>query len=265
MSVEAPPYNLQQIGTGTARFPSGVAIPTITDAAVDPYIKTKFPKEVQVECILFWPQAKGPYPAIVLLHEWWGQNSQIKDLGARLACEGYGVIIPNLYGRIGGMVTANAEVAAALMEKLSPTGVLQDINSCCEFLNTRDLYKRNIHGVVGFGMGASLALQFACQRKRLRACVAYYGKMVQPADTLKNLACPVLYHQALLDEWVTPNEVEELRAAGAAFSKQIDIRSYPGAPHAFCDDTRREAYREQAATEAWSATTTFLKRCFQGT
>jgi len=45
------------------------------------------------------------------LHEAWGLTAQIKDLGARLACEGYGVIIPNLYGRLGGMVTANAEVS----------------------------------------------------------------------------------------------------------------------------------------------------------
>ena len=162
------PFTLQQVGTGTSRFPSGVALPTLTDASVDPYIKTRPIKTVQVECIEFWPQEKGPYPGIVLLHEWWGLNSQIKDLGARLACEGYGVIIPNLYGRIGGMVTGNAEVAEALMGKLDESLALQDINSCCEFLNTREFIKRNIHGVVGFGMGGTLAMKFACQRKRLK-------------------------------------------------------------------------------------------------
>ena len=140
------PFTLQQIGTGTSRFPSGVALPTITDASVDPYIRTRPIKTVQVECIEFWPQEKGPYPGVVLLHEWWGLNSQIKDLGARLACEGYGVIIPNLYGRIGGMVTGNAEVAEALMGKLDESLALQDINSCCEFLNTREFIKRHIQG-----------------------------------------------------------------------------------------------------------------------
>ena len=79
------PFTLQQIGTGTSRFPSGVALPTITDASVDPYIRTRPIQTVQVECIEFWPQEKGTYPGIVLLHEWWGLNSQIKDLGARLA------------------------------------------------------------------------------------------------------------------------------------------------------------------------------------
>ena len=196
MTSTIAPFTVDQIGTGTARFPSGVAIPTLTDAAADPYIQTRVSKHVQVDCIQFWPQEKGLYPGLVLLHEAWGLTAQIKDLGARLACEGYGVIIPNLYGRLGGMVTANAEVADALMGKLNESLVLQDINSCCEFLNTRDHIKRNIHGVVGYGMGGSYALRFACQRKRLRAAVVYYGRVMQPETAIKDLFCPVLYHQA---------------------------------------------------------------------
>ena len=258
------PFTLDQIGTGTARFPSGVAIPTLTDAMVDPYIKTRQSKDVQVECIQFWPQEKGIYPGIVLLHEWWGLNSQIKDLGARLACEGYSVIIPNLYSRIGGMVTGNAEVAEALMGKLNDSLILQDINSCCEYLNTRDNIKRNIHGVVGFGMGGTFALKFACQRKRLRAAVSYYGRMIQPETGLKVLMCPVLYHQAGQDTWVPAQEVDRLRTLAAEYQKPVEIRTYPDAPHAFSNETRPDAFREGATAEAWTATAIFLKNCLQG-
>ena len=137
------------------------------------------PKEHQIDSLLFWPQDKKLYPGLVLLHDRWGLTGQMKDLGARLACEGYVVIIPNLYGRQGGMVTANDEVAEGLLGRQNEANVLIDINSCCEYLNTRDYAKRNIHGVVGYGMGGSYALRFACQRKRLRATVSYYGKMVQ--------------------------------------------------------------------------------------
>jgi len=263
MTSSIAPFTLQQIGTGTCRFPSGVAIPSNTDASVDPYIRTRMSKDVQVECIQFWPQEKGIYPGLVLLHEWWGLNSQIKDLGARLACEGYGVIIPNLYGRLGGMVTANAEVADALMNKLTESLVLQDINSCCEYLNTQDYIKRNIHGVVGFGMGGSLALRFACQRKRLRAAVSYYGRMVQPETALKDLFCPVLYHQAGRDSWIPAQDVERLRAMAQEYQKPVEIRLYPEAPHAFSNDGRPESYRAEAATEAWNATASFLRACFQ--
>jgi carboxymethylenebutenolidase len=91
------------------------------------------------------------------------------------------------------MVTANNEVAEALMAKCNEKLLLQDINTCCEYLNTTQHIKRNIHGVVGFGMGASLAIRFACQRKRLRAAVAYYGKVTAP-DQLPNMMSPLLYH-----------------------------------------------------------------------
>jgi carboxymethylenebutenolidase len=258
------PFTLDQIGTGTARFPSGVAIPTLTDAAVDPYIQTRVSKHVHVECVQFWPQPKGLYPGLVLLHEEWGLTSQIKDLGARLACEGYGVIIPNLYGRLGGMVTANTEVADALMRKLNESLVLQDINSCCEFLNTRDHIKQNIHGVVGYGMGGSYALRFACQRKRLRAAVAYYGRVMQPETAIKDLYPPLLYHQAGQDQWVPAQDVDRLRAAATEYNKRVEIRTYPNAPHAFCNEQREESYRADATAEAWEATAVFLKTCFQG-
>ena len=258
------PFTLDQIGTGTARFPSGVAIPTLTDAAVDPYIQTRVSKHVHVECVQFWPQPKGLYPGLVLLHEEWGLTAQIKDLGARLACEGYGVIIPNLYGRLGGMVTANAEVADALMGKLNETLVLQDINSCCEFLNTRDHIKQNIHGVVGYCMGGSYAIRFACQRKRLRAAVSYYGRVPQPETEISSLYPPLLYHQAGLDEWAPAQHVDRLRAAATEYKKRVEIRTYPNAPHAFCNEQRVESYRADATAEAWEATAAFLKTCFQG-
>ncbi len=265
MTTQTPPFTMDQIGTGTARFPSGAAIPTATDAAVDPYSRTKISKHIQVECLLFWPQEKATYPGIVLLHEWWGLNAQIKDLGARLACEGYGVIIPNLYGRLGGMVTASAEVAEALMAKGKEPDLLQDINSCCEFLNTRDYIKRNIHGVMGFGMGGSLALRFACQRKRLRAAVSFYGRVGQTRDVLKDLFCPVLYHQAGQDTWAGAEEVQLLQAAAFSFGKLFDIGTYPEARHAFINEMRPYSFHEATASSAWEASVSFLKECFQGT
>ncbi|MFO0707581.1 MAG: dienelactone hydrolase family protein [Nitrospira sp.] len=264
-TTHSAPFTLDQIGTGTARFPSGVPIPTHSDAMVDPYIKTRMPKEFQVDTLLFWPQVKGIYPGLILLHDWWGLTGQMKDLGARLACEGYVVVIPNLYGRLGGMVTANDDVGAALMAKLNDALVLQDINSCCEFLNTKDFAKRNIHGVIGYGMGGSLALRFASQRKRLRATVAYYGKMFQPRELMKDVYSPILYHQAGQDTWATATDVEQLSGAAAEFGKKVEICTYPTAPHAFCNEMKKDAFRQSETAEAWERTAVFLKTCFQGT
>lgn len=263
--AQESPFTLEQIGTGTARFPSGVPIPTHTDQMVDPYFKSKMPKEHQVDCLMFWPQPAGTYPGLILLHDWWGLTGQMKDLGARLACEGYAVIIPNLYGRLGGMVTANDDVAAALLERQNDTHVMTDINSCCEYLNTRHFVKKNIHGVVGYGMGGSYALRFACQRKRLRAAVSYYGKMVSSKEMLKDLFSPVLYHQAGKDAWATQDEIEQLRSASRDYAKRIDIHRYPDAAHAFCNDMKPSAYDADNSAVAWERTASFLKSCFQGT
>lgn len=259
------PFTLDQIGTGTARFPSGVPIPTHTDQMVDPYFKSKMPKEHQVDCLLFWPQAPGTYPGLVLLHDRWGLTGQMKDLGARLACQGYMVILPNLYGRLGGMVTANDDVAAALQERQNDTEVLTDINSCCEYLNTRTITKKNIHGVVGYGMGGSYALSFACQRKRLRAAVSYYGTMLPSHDRLKDLFAPVLYHHAGKDPLVTQNDLDQLRRASADYAKRVEIHLYPEAAYAFCNEMKPSQYDADSSTLAWERTASFLKSCFQGT
>lgn len=258
MSERLPRFTKDQIGTSAVRFPSGVPMPSMTDASVDPYAKTRVSKEALVEGLLFGPQEKGPFPGLVLLHEAWGLTAQIKDLGSRLAQEGYVVLIPNLYSRQGGMVTANEEIADALAARVKETDLLQDISSCCEFLNTRDQAMRNIHGVVGFGLGGSLAMRFACQRKRLRAAVVFYGTPPDPPTVLNALVCPFLYHQAGVDARVPADSVESLRQAAKASGKPVDIRTYAGTPHAFMNEARPDRYRPEAANEAWEATIQFL-------
>lgn len=263
MPQRTTPFTLEQIGTGTARFPSTGAIPTISDRSVDPYFLTRLPKTAQVEALLFWPQVKGAYPGLVVLHEAWGLNAQIKDLANRLACEGYAVIVPNLYTRQGGMVTANAEVAAMLMARAKEADLLQDINQCCEYLNTLDYVKRNVHGVVGFGMGGTLAITFACQRKRLRAAVSFYGKLAPPFDSLDGLQGAILYHWAGADDSVSETDVEQFRQAARERNKRVTIHKYEGAPHAFCNETRKETYRADAAQLAWDRTVEFLAESFK--
>jgi carboxymethylenebutenolidase len=255
-------FSENQIGRSPVRFPSGVPIPTITDASTDPYVKTRVPKEVHVEGLQFWPQEKASYPGLVLLHDWWGLNAQIQGVAIRLASEGYTVLVPNLYLRQGGMVTARGEVAEGLMSRMNAKDLLQDINSCCEFLNTQDHVKRNVHGVVGLGMGGELVLQFACQRKRLRCAVSFYGKPLVD-DRVKTLYCPVLYHRPTADERVSEVDIERFRAAAAAHAKPVTIKPYEKLRRAFFDENVKEAYDPQAARDAWDTTVHFLNDSFK--
>lgn len=263
MPDRLPPFTKEQIGVTSVRFPSGVPMPSMTDASVDPYTKTRIPKDVQVEGIMFGPQGKGTYPGLLLLHDACGLNDQIQQMAKRLAQEGYVVLVPNLYGRQGGMVTANAEIAEALASRVKEADLTQDLTSGCEFLNTRDSVKRNLHGAVGLGLGGMLAMRLACHRKRLRAAVAFYGKLPTPPAMLKDLACPLLYHRAGGDAGISEESMETLRQAARDSGKPVDIRISEGAPRMFMDETRPETYRPDAATAAWEATVQFLNSRFE--
>ena len=132
MTNHVSPFSLDQIGFHTVRFSSTGIFETHKDQMVDPYAATRIPKGAQVEGTQHAPQTGGIFPTVVLLHDRWGFTSQIGETAKRLACEGYVVLVPNLYGRQGGMITANAEVADALMERLNEKDAMQDINACCE-------------------------------------------------------------------------------------------------------------------------------------
>jgi carboxymethylenebutenolidase len=87
----------------------------------------------------------------------------------------------------------------------------------------------------------------------------------QPDTVLKDVFCPVLYHHAEQDPWVSAQDVERLRQSAQEHKKTADIRTYAGAPHAFSNESRPDTYREKAAADAWTVTALFLKRYLQGT
>lgn len=265
MTDSHPPFSKDQIGATTVRFSSSGIFETHKDQMVDPYAVTRIPKEAQIEGVQFSPQVKGQYPAIVLLHDRWGLVSPVKEMALRLACEGYVVLAPNLYGRQGGMVTANAEVAQVLMERLNEQQALQDINASCEFLNANlaedaslEQTKRNLHGVVGLGMGGALAIRFACRRRRLKAAVAFYSDIPDPLDTAKQLWCPLLYHAVNPSELLSDEQVDAFRLAAQQEGKDVRVQRYPEASVGFCDEMYKERYRPDLAKEAWDATIAFL-------
>ncbi len=267
MSEHATPYTTQQIGYRSVRFSSKGIFDTHKDQMVDPYAATRIPKEHQVQGFQFWPQEKGKFPCVILLHDKWGLTPDAKDLAMRLACEGYVVMLPNVYGRQGGMVTANAEVAEALAERIDLTMALQDINASCEFLNANlsedpnlEFTVRNAHAAIGLGLGGTLALLFALKRKRLRTAVSFYGKLPDPLDSLKNVHCPLLYHAAETDNAATPEELAQITKIVQEAGKTVEIRHYPGTGIGFCDPVQPERYNESSAKQAWDDTIAFLKK-----
>ncbi len=266
MAEHVSPFTLEQIGTKPVRFSSSGIFATHKDQMVDPYTATRIPKEAQVEGTQYLPQGKGPFPSIILLHDRWGLTSQIQTIAKQLACEGYIVLAPNLYGRQGGMITANDEVAEALMARLNHEQALEDLNACCEFLNTNitedillDNTKRNMHAVIGLGMGGNIAIQLAARRRRMRAAVSFYGSLPDNIqDITKQLYCPLLYHAVNQNGSSSLDDVKQFQAQAQEGGKKIDIQSYPDATAGFCNQAHPHTYHEETAQEAWRVTIAFI-------
>jgi len=255
MTALQPKYDRKDIGSSAVRIPLG-SMPDTLDMAVDPYASTKTARQTFLKGFQAWPQKGGPFPAVIILHEWWGLNAHFQALTYRLAQHGYVALAVDQYSRTGGGVTSDAEIAAQFMSQVKPSDLMQDLNAACEYLNFQEYVKKNRFAVLGFCMGGSHALHYACFRRQLRAAVAFYGKV--PRETLASLYCPVLYHQAEHDDWVTQEEVDYLADALTARKVICELRKYPGTSHAFFNDTRPEVYNADAAAEAWARTLAFL-------
>jgi len=201
--------------------------------------------------------APGTAPILLILHEWWGLNDQIKGVARRFAEAGFVACVPNLYARQGGQATTNPAEASTLMSGVSSQAVLRDLNALTRALKQRPSGDPSRIAVVGFSMGGTLALTQACHNSDLKAAVIFYGK-VPPIETFKYLLCPVLYHWAEQDSWIPQKEIELLRQGLTQAQRPGEIVAYPGCQHGFFNSMRPEVYNTEAADRAWRTTLAFL-------
>ena len=201
--------------------------------------------------------AADAVPTVLLLHEWWGLTDHIKEVARRCAQAGYAALAPDLYSRLGDKVTQDPNEAARLMNAVSSQAVLRDLNVATNYLKTQSFVDPLRIGVMGFSMGGTFALTQAAHNSDLKAAVVFYGK-VPPLETLDYLLCPVLYHYAAQDGWVTKQEADRLSQGLAQFGKPGAVSTYAECQHGFFDDTRPEVYRKDDAAEAWRRTLAFF-------
>lgn len=198
-------------------------------------------------------------PGLILIHEWWGVNDHIKEIARRLAKGGYVVLAPDLYSRLGQVVTRNAAEAAKLMQALSPDKTLSDLIATLHYLKNLPFVDAGRIGAIGFCMGGAYTLRLACQTEEIRCAVPFYGKIAEDAE-LKKLSAPILYFYGEEDGWIQREEVERLKNALKKYKKAGEVKTYPGAQHAFFNNTRREVFHPEAAQDAWKRTLDFLNR-----
>jgi carboxymethylenebutenolidase len=209
------------------------------------------------------PPDKGPHPAIIVIQEWWGLNEHIKDISRRFAREGYVAIAPDLFSRLGHKVTTDPNEAGKLMQALQQSEALEDLLATAAYLKTLDGIDPRRLGVIGFCMGGSYALMLPCTTREIKAAVVFYGQVPDPDEPLKNLAAQVLYIYGEDDGWITKADVQRLQDALRKYNRPGEVKTYPGCPHAFFNDTRKDVYRVIEAEDAWKRTLSFFQRHLQ--
>lgn len=215
---------------------------------------------VTIHAYVVAPRGKGKRPAIIVVQEWWGLNQHIKDVAKRVAREGYAAIAPDLYSRLGHKVTTDANEAGKLMNSLSMEDGLKDLNATVAYLKTVPEVDAGRIGVTGFCRGGSYALMLPCVNPAIKAAVPFYGQVPNPDTPLKNLSCPVLYIYGEDDGWITKGDVQRLAQALKKYHKAGEVKTYPGAPHAFFNDTRKDVHRPAESQDAWARAMAFFRQ-----
>jgi carboxymethylenebutenolidase len=203
------------------------------------------------------PTSVSAAPGVIVIQEWWGLVDHIKDLCDRFADEGFTALAPDLYH---GKKTKSPDEAGKLMMALRIDEAEKDIKGAVAYLLHHDAVISEEVGVVGFCMGGALALYAATKSSHIGACVIFYGGHPKVKPDLPNLHAPVLGLYGERDKSVTPASVHQLEAQVKALGKQIETHIYPGADHAFFNDTRPEVYNAEAAADSWRRTIEFLRQ-----
>lgn len=250
-----------------------------------------------VQAYLSRPKTSEPRPAVVVIHEIMGLVDHTKVVADRLAREGYVTLAPNLFSsdpELASLFTPqNVGISLGFMQKIpaekrgdmayvqqllakEPAGtrdvaqrvmgkmfggmpkdaLTQEGVKAVEFLNSQNYVKKGSVGIVGFCFGGGISINVACHTKTA-ACAVFYGENPSPVELVEKIQCPVLGIYGAEDMRINAS-LDQLVAAMVRYRRDFQMKLYPGAGHAFFNETNKMAYREGAAKEAWDRTLRFF-------
>jgi len=214
------------------------------------------PADGGADAFVAFPPAVKSAPGVVVVHEWWGLNAEIRATARRLAQQGYVAIVPDLYH---GKVASDPENAHVLMRGIDEGEALATLAAAEQWLAADSRTQKRRRGILGFCMGGGLALQEAIDDPTLAAAVIFYGSPESRPERIAKLAVPLLGHYGADDQGIDVSRVEAFDRTlhGAGKSAEIDV--YAGAGHAFMNE-EQASYRPEAARLAWARTLDFLQK-----
>jgi len=225
---------------------------------------------VTVSAYLAQPEDPGPWPGIIMVHENPGLTEHRQAVTRELAAEGYVVLTPNLFSRIGGKPPGgdDHERHLAIGRAVPDEQVHGDLMHGYEYLISRPGVIPERMGIIGFCMGGAKGLYTACNSNVFKCLVDFYGPVEQSAERYgigrsllphaKNLSCPIQFHSGSKDTSCTPEEHEALKAELARHGKEAEFYMYEGAVHGF--HGAGPNHHAEHAPVAWGRALEFLNR-----
>lgn len=209
-------------------------------------------------------------PGIVLIPDVHGVSPLYRELAERFVREGFVVLVIDLYSREGAPKLADAPAAMRFIAGLPDDRILGDLAAAVRFLRQDAQVEGKPVGITGFCMGGQYALLAACTDHEIAACASFYGmvryrehnelKPKGPLDVAEDLGCPYLGIFGAEDALIPNEDVEELRRRLQQANKRFEVVSYPGCGHAFLNSNRPDAYRPEAAADAFRRAADFFRR-----
>ena len=208
-----------------------------------------------VKALLYTPVGRGPFPAIVVIHEWYGLNDWVKEQASKLAGQGYAALAIDLFR---GQVADNSEMAHELSRGVPQDRALRDLHAAVEFLKSQPNVKKNRIASIGWCWGGGYSLAMALQEPTLAATVINYGSLVTDPASIQKIHAAILGNFGGKDKGIPPEDVHQFEAALKQAGKRADIKIYPDAGHQFENPTNKSGYRAADAADAWQRTVKFL-------
>jgi len=203
------------------------------------------------------PEGEGPFPAVIMVHEWWGLNGEIVEMADVLAAEGYVVLAPDTYR---GPTTSLVPRAIYLRVTIPEDRVDDDMLRAFDYLAGLETVDADRIGVMGFCYGGGVALRHGILNPRVAATVNLYGDRVTDPQAFGALlepdAGPLLGIFGAEDAQIPVASVEAFRAALETAGVTHTVTIYEGVGHAFVQPDALE--QPGAPREAWEQILAFL-------
>lgn len=211
-----------------------------------------------VHALLYMPsKSDGPFPALIVVHEWWGLNDWVKQQASNYADQGYITLAIDLYR---GQVATTPDEAHQIMRGVPEDRANRDLLAATSFLRTLNTVKPKEIGVIGWCMGGGYALDLAIADPRLKVAVINYGHLATEKSNLHKIRASILGIFGGQDKGIPVPDIRKFETELEGMNKKVEIHIYPDAGHAFENPNNKDGYREQDAADAEKLTKEFLAK-----